>query len=226
MNNLSKKRSYLTLLKENTDFFKFVGIALLIILFFLSPLLTAPIYSSYFSQPETLGKVGIVEIYIMTLFINFLLTVATVLVAWFLNIAWIYIFNAVKGLCCLRNLRYLPVTVEEIKSLNLSLPELFVKLAQMETVYVIAYCNRIVGGYEKDFQSIEWAPLIGNFDQINKEVAKNIMKCYSEDLNKANKDDTFTELLNAYTKTFGESYGAEKTFRYCLKAFVPTLIHS
>lgn len=224
MNNLSKKRSYLTLLKENTSFFKFVGITLLIILFFLSPLLTTPIY--HFTPrygAEVSERLWKITIYLASLLTNFLLTAATLLVVWVLNMAWIYIVNAVKGLCCLRNLRYLPVTVEEIKSLNLSLPELFVKLAQMETFCAITDCNRIIGGYEKDIRPVEWAPLIGNFGQINKEVAKNIMKCYSVDLNEANKRSTLTAVRSAYTKAFGESYGAERAFQYCLEAFVPTL---
>lgn len=229
LKNISKKRSYFDVLNENTNIvrdIKFIVLALLFFLtFYYAPILTQKII--LFFNSNAFSDMSKDTSYLLCMLINGLISFIAVICIAIIEFAVEKLSYAVSVLRCLKNLQYLPTTVDDIEKLNLTLPELFVELSTAEMVRYCEMSKEKWLGFDKHIKFITDAVTTHGITQFNKETADAIRRYYKKELSKKN----FAEIRIIFQKVFMESLGTDsytvygEVFEKCLKAFVPDVYY-
>lgn len=229
LKNISKKRSYFDVLNENTNIvkdIKAIVLALLILgAFCYAPILTRKII--LFFNSNAFSDMSKDSSYILCMLINGLISFIAVICIAIIEFAVEKLSYAVSVLRCLKNLQYLPTTVDDIEKLNLTLPELFVELSKAEMVKYYEMSKEKWLGFDKHIKFITDAVTTRGITKFNEETADAIRRYYKKELSKKNFAEMRIILQKAFMKSLGTDYYTvyDEVFEKCLKAFVPDVYY-
>ena len=228
LRNISKKRSCFDVLNKNTNIvngFKSIALILLVLgVFFCVPILTRKII--IFFDPSAFS--GIEDgSYLLCMFTDFFIVGIAAICITIIEVAIEKLSYTVGVLHCLKNLQYLPATVDDIKNLNLTLPELFVELSKAEIVNYYEIAKMKWFGFDMHIKFLTDAVTTRGVAEFYEQTAKAIHKCYKAELSKKNLVETQTVLRQAFVESLGTDCYAvyEEVFGKCLKAFVPDVYY-
>lgn len=220
----TKKHSYFGLLKDYTDIFADILVIVLFAFLFFMPFVIEKILKCLHLTKAFFYAKGFV-ISMGIIFVAFIIIVLFFIVIELFS----KIICGIKCLICLKNLKYLPVTKNEISELNLRIDELFIKLVKAETFYGWSHKYE----HESTYFPGKHLCFLDSFsfchiNQINYDIASNIRKCYRDAFEHKNITANFLLLRDTFKRTFADSrlYRDElsEAFKKYAFLFVPELI--